>query len=331
MKKTAVFIGAGYSHVAGLPLARDLFDAPTYLPRDSDYKRWQSVVDDFGDWCISNPGRGPEQYLSSLYSKTPGPQTHLYEAAVEFITATLATPMRSDYVRGRVRYSSRLSKPYPCEAHEEFWNEMLESTDVQAVVTTNYDLLIERSLRHRPMKRPYRPGFHYGGFQVPLKIEGKGHPFPRDNLPVVLRGGVPVYKLHGSLNWALGNSEVTVYVDVRPAFRRPEPGYRSAIVPPVDEKDVPRWLRSTWVEAETCLRSVQDIIVCGYSLPTYDKEVTDLLRRGMGDTPKRVFVLDPNSSALSSRYSELGSRATVIALPGLPEGTELLSRSLREE
>jgi hypothetical protein len=61
-----------------------------------------------------------------------------------------------------------------------------------------------------------------------------------------MTGTIPVYKLHGSLNWSLTGQTVVAYQDMRPAFRH---GGDAAIIPPIPEKLVPAWLKAIWSEA----------------------------------------------------------------------------------
>jgi hypothetical protein len=61
--------------------------------------------------------------------------------------------------------------------HNAFWELVLSHFALSAVVTTNYDLLAERGLRHRPMQRPKRPGIHYGGLIRPKILKGTALPF----------------------------------------------------------------------------------------------------------------------------------------------------------
>ena len=39
-------------------------------------------------------------------------------------------------------------------------------------MTTNYDILIERELRHKGMRRVFGPGFYYGGIPKPQLLRG---------------------------------------------------------------------------------------------------------------------------------------------------------------
>ena len=89
------------------------------------------------------------------------------------------------------------------------------------------------------MKRIKRPGFYYGGVQ-PSLLKGLAQPFSVRNSQriIELKSGIPLFKLHGSLNWSLENGHfVTV--------SRPKSSIvkwrHSLIVPPVLEKETPDW------------------------------------------------------------------------------------------
>jgi len=55
--------------------------------------------------------------------------------------------------------------PFRCDSHLAFWREVLGKAGHVAAITTNYDILIERGLRHRRMTRVFGPGCYYGGFR----------------------------------------------------------------------------------------------------------------------------------------------------------------------
>jgi hypothetical protein len=54
-----------------------------------------------------------------------------------------------------------------------------------------------------------------------------------------MTGSVPIYKLHGSLNWSLEGKVLVLYQDMRAAYRARG---NAAIIPPTPEKPVPSWL-----------------------------------------------------------------------------------------
>lgn len=323
---TALILGAGFSHAAGMPLTRDLLSGDTYVPSKTASKKWSSLLDDYEAWFHKNPGKGVEQYLAELYSIEFGYRAELWSVAVHLITATLGTPRHGESVAGRARYSSMITRGYRDAAHRAFWDVILKGVDLTGVVTTNYDILIERSLRHRPMTG--RPGFHYGGFPVPMKVLGWEDPFAGARRKVtVIEGRVPVCKLHGSVNWFVDHGSVHIHTDARHAFSLRNP---CAIVPPTPEKRIPGWLEPVWVAARECLSSAHLWIVCGYSLPDYDIQVRDLLGR-ITPCPETVILMVPHAERDKNRWKDLLHDATIVTLPGLPEGVDVLRDLLPPE
>jgi len=118
-----------------------------------------------------------------------------------------------------------------------------------------------------------------------------------------------------------------LYQDLRPAFRH---GGQAAIVPPVPEKETPAWLTPVWQEAERELKGARFWIVCGYSLPSYDTAVRNMLRKAHRPGVEHIFLLDPCSSALRDRYASIIRNAHIHALDGLPDGVQQLYSRARE-
>lgn len=356
-------LGAGYSHVAGAPLTRDLFAIRSVaIPSEAAARRYRTVWNDYEAWLFENPYRNPEEYLADLpkhgqsavwianerylvahrdleatvgiegrASTLPFPDLPVptrvippFEWAVELLAAVLATPLPSDTTVTNFRYGARVSFPFNCESHFAFWREVVGKASHVAAITTNYDILIERGLRHKRMKRLFGPGCYYGGIPKPQLLRGSQEPWAYQGNYIELDGAVPIYKLHGSLNWSRAGDGLELFQDLRPAFRG---GGDAAIVPPIPEKEIPAWLQPIWSSAEEELARAAIWIVCGYSLPSYDVAIAELLRRAaMSGNLKRILVLDPHTSAISRRYSTIGQNVQVIALQGLPECIE----SLRE-
>ena len=117
-----------------------------------------------------------------------------------------------------------------------------------------------------------------------------------------------------------------LFQDLRPAFRS---GGDAAIIPPVPEKEIPAWLQPVWSSAEEELARAAIWIVCGYSLPSYDVAITELLRRtAIAGNLKRILILDPHVSDICCRYSTIAQHVQVMALEGLPEGIDTLRKLL---
>jgi len=126
------------------------------------------------------------------------------------------------------------------------------------------------------MTRVFGPGCYYGGIPKPQLLQGTQLPWAYQGNYFELEGAIPVYKLHGSLNWSRAGDGLELFQDRRPAFRG---GGDAAIIPPVPEKEIPAWLRPVWSGAEEELARAEAWTVCGYSLPSYDVAITELLRR----------------------------------------------------
>ena len=167
-----------------------------------------------------------ECYESRWY---PVPWPHV----VEYVQARLASPAYGDTrSHSSLRYGQRITNRTYCRQHESFWLDLLKRVELSGVITTNYDLLVERSLRHKQMKRPPLPGCYYAGLPKPQIALGQRQPWTvqdqRDRTP--LTGTIPLAKLHGSLNWTIEDSKsIILYQDTRSAFRH---GGTAAIVPP---------------------------------------------------------------------------------------------------
>ena len=129
------------------------------------------------------------------------------------VAAILATPLPRDRGAYQFRYAGRITRPVNVPEHKAFWDLVLSRLAISAVVTTNYDLLVERGLRHRPMQRPKRPGIYYGGLIRPQVLTGTTLPFSvtKPERLVELEGTIPLYKLHGSLNWGLEAGALSFY------------------------------------------------------------------------------------------------------------------------
>ena len=309
LSPTGVILGAGFSYVAGLPLARDLFDREFYLPSQAAKRRFAAVLQSWRAWQSMHQEHGPEQFLTKIY-RSPKIGPIPWSWATEMVGAILATPLPHDRGPFQTRYAGSITRPVNVTEHNTFWEVMLSHFAVSAVVTTNYDLLAERGLRHRPTQRPKRPGFHYGGLVCPQVLHGTAF---RER-EIELEGTIPLYKLHGSLNWGLQKGVLCLYRDSRPAFRH---GGDAQIIPPVEEKDAPPWLGNVWNEARQALASCSTWIVCGYSLPVYDYSIARLFTSAAQDGILfEIIVLDPNSQILLDRWNAIAPGKERSSLAG---------------
>jgi hypothetical protein len=330
-KSILCFVGAGFSSIAGVPLAKDLFRRNYVLTLSQrSQKRFDAVLEHYRHWQTTNPNAHAEQYMSDIFSGVAGPNAPAWVWLVEYVGAVIAsagTPLAS--LNRNPRYSNRINRPSDCIAHKKFFDAILNAADNLTVITTNYDILIERALRHKLMRRPASPGCYYGGLPRPQMLKGAAQPFSRWSYEqlIEMTGAIPVYKLHGSLSWSLSGETIIAYQDMRSAFRH---GGNAAIIPPISEKEIPTWLATVWDEAAQALRRSPVWVVCGYSAPEYDVEVLRLLREGGAHRSLTVLLSSPNSGSSVTHWKSIVPKAHIVPLPGLPTGIQAIADRLNE-
>lgn len=296
--RAAILLGAGWSAAAGRPLTRDLFALQPYASATAAARAFHAVTNEWQRWRAAQPDAPVEQFITDMAAAP------LWRAVVGFIAARLAEP---DQVRleHELRYGERLTKPSPSPLHHGFASKVLRGHELVGIVTTNYDLLAERTFRHRPMARPRRPGFYYAG--LPNEPLQGSSTFSVRHKWVHVTGSVPLCKLHGSLNWVSHDVGVRAYADCRPAFRG---RFVSYIVAPTREKVMPARLAPVWEAAAKVLASAEVWFAVGYSAPEYDEAVARLLLTAAKVGAKRVHVVDPDAT-VADRFQAL-TRGTVI-------------------
>jgi hypothetical protein len=345
----ALILGAGWSAPAGYPLATELLTGPIAATTDRSAARVRGVLDAFRAWrkiagqplseaflALVREGRirrPVDPQRPTLFDHEGGPMLP-WPWAVEAVMLRLAgstllpraeSAAENVYVlSGRdanhLRYGAQIGTPARSPTHTDFIRKLLSRFRLSGVVTTNYDTLTERVLRHRPMARSPEPGFYYGGLPAPQRALGSSswdyyHSLEGRSSACDLSGGIPVFKLHGSLNWEVKCNVVQIWRDMRLSYRD---GGLAAIVAPTPEKAVDRWLLPVWAAAEDALRRAERWIVVGYSLPEYDLAVHELLTAAAsGGSVRCVEIYDPYAQDLKARWED-ALQVAVIPRPGLP-------------
>lgn len=303
-----IFLGAGLSRLAGVPLASELFDEEPIVDRLTRANLVSRVLHRWNSWH-QKTGGSPEEHLAHLASnELPGFQDAIWYVAL-LVTLRLAEVR---YIGGQPQISRHhLTLTSGVQAIEDFWTTVFKQTLEVAVVTTNYDILAERGIRHEPRPRVPRPGFHYGYGDV--ELEGGGFPLFSHIRRIQACGSVPLLKLHGSVSWTRQGNSLVHYADCRPAIRGD-----AAIVAPAKEKRIPKYLEPTWSIAADVLRGSAIWLIVGYSLPEYDLQVRELLSNSAQLTPA-IHVFDP-SPVPAKRFEDLLPTLDVQRHPGIPDG-----------
>ena len=313
----SIILGAGFSAPASVPLASQLFDANPQVDRITRQRLVDRVLERWERWKSTSTGT-PEEYLAHL--QQTGSKAWL--DAQWYVGLVIALSMGRVEVVGAQPKITRhnLDRTTGVASHEAFWTAIFRRTQEVSVVTTNYDILPERGIRHEPRPRVPRPGFHYG--EGPEPLAGGGYPSYSHIQKIAISGTVPIYKLHGSVSWSYRGSKLVRYHDCRPAIRGD-----AAIVAPVTAKALPHYLEPVWRNAGEALRASRLGLVVGYSLPEYDELVRDLLKTSASDE-LAIHVFDPDDR-VSDRFRLL-MPGLVQAHLGLPEGLDDLASVMDE-
>jgi hypothetical protein len=102
-------LGAGFSYVAGVPLARELL-TPNWLITMSERsrRRFLMVRNHYENWQKDHPDQYPEQYMGLVYTHRARSNPPKWDWVVEYICAVIAsagTPPAS--LNRNPRYSKR--------------------------------------------------------------------------------------------------------------------------------------------------------------------------------------------------------------------------------
>jgi len=192
---TRVFIfGAGFSKPAGMPLATEvlpLLVEQLQLDENDDMRQWLYGLRERLAWLSKSEGRTQS---FALNIEEVFPYAH-FDIEVHRLRQQVAPVGRTDG-RGTPWSEAESVKTWLSYLEESLWHVILKSDEVcdlapinrwaeavgerDAVVTFNYDTLVERALAG--LNKPWNHG-----------IERKGH------------NGTPVFKLHGSIDWIVAH------------------------------------------------------------------------------------------------------------------------------
>ncbi len=190
-----LFLGAGFSKwAADLPVARQLFDfdIQPWGPREN--RKLEIVESLKHDWDMTHLDGLSEQFIADALSF----QEKNRQAVLWYIARRLSEPfIWKEFHAQRWRRhvlmidENRKFKIAGIGRAQSFLQRFF-TPFLAGIITTNYDLIVEYALGTR--------GFNYG---VPNQsLSGRGpYPVSQWRNPVVLKGKVPLAKIHGSISW----------------------------------------------------------------------------------------------------------------------------------
>ncbi|MGV8026559.1 MAG: hypothetical protein AB2L18_08385 [Anaerolineaceae bacterium] len=262
-KTISIFLGAGFSKwAANIPLSNELFDFIIKPFGKREQQQYEIVKCSKESWDASNPGGTAEQYIAYALKQPE----KISKSVLWYITRRLSDSfIWTDYYRGRVfRHELMIDEnrkyQYPGVVLAQKFLLSLNSY-LAGIITSNYDFLVEYALGTKM--------FNYGKSGEILNGRG-AYPVSQWRNPVMLKGTIPLAKIHGSISW----DSTARYTDGRRGITG-----NALIVPPSMEKKVPESLIFEWDLAKNILNYSNTILIFGFAFNTYDEALLNLLKQ----------------------------------------------------
>jgi hypothetical protein len=292
----AIILGAGASRGVSYaqqmpmpsPLDGDFFDL---LQRLDQKKKFGPAAAFVIEQCLERPEerlwQSMEKLFYSLYLRAT-----MEDVMVDQPTDTKRSLVVRNFTRALEALLREAHGTESCLFHKEL---VMGASSQDAIITFNYDLVVERAIGTISPKLPALGGWLYG-FEA--------RPQGSERVPTVL-------KLHGSSNW---RRRANVFEVRQKSWHEFEdtPGYRAhtskeaPIILPFWDKRIEEdpWL-PIWRSAAAVLKRCTRLTVWGYSLPPTDFKSRELFRFAAASPYlKQVIVIDP-SATVRERWREL--------------------------
>jgi len=192
--------------------------------------------------------------------------------------------------------------------------DLNEIKEYLSIITTNYDLLAEFAVLLE--KAQASLPFEYTSLSA-----SSSHPNA-----IYAENEIPLFKLHGSLNWHTAEGQANIIVDDRIVNVNLGQGNSAMlpisvknnhiapdttlIVPPTFLKpDLPDALKDSWAGAAKALKSAEVIVFIGYSFPSSDIEMKYFLAKSLSDNPKlrEIKIIDKKAENIVTRLRDSSS------------------------
>ncbi|WP_297397216.1 hypothetical protein [Acidiferrobacter sp.] len=331
MADVVFILGAGASQQGGAPVMSNFLDKARRLlftgavqGRAGDFARvfeaigkLQAVHSKAQDLDITNVESVFAAFeMARLLGRMPGYGVGEIDALIAALKTVIAYTLESTLNFNEKRAGDLPVAPDPYPRFVELLRESQAASPPyrHAILTFNYDLALDYAL-------------HQGGIPVRYCLDDSDPP-----------AGIPLLKLHGSLNWVAGatgevvpwrmdrllaeSAGIVFRRHAEGVFRlcttahildRPS-GEHPVIVPPTWNKyGYQSEFTRVWAQAAQELSDAQHIFVIGYSLPESDLFFRYLYALGsVGDNPLEMFrVYDPDERVGPRFQSMLGPGARI--------------------
>lgn len=312
--KIVLFAGAGFSAPFGAPLMNSFFQAADasgrISPDDKDFLRKLRLEARRANSFLESSPTNLEDILT--FSEM-GERVGLVDRA-ERRTQRLTGIIQRIYtnVTDVEHYWSRYRR---C-LERLFGTKPQKLMNDLTLVTTNYDLNLECAVYDAGLRT--RLGFTYSRFDSGGRVDGR----------LYADKGIPLFKLHGSVNWYVDAEDkgIAVEDDVveveshleREAYlpRVCAEGYVAPwgplIVPPSYLKaHLTPGLHAAWSGAAAALSKATHVLFLGYSFPPTDVEMMYFFARAFSENVDlaSITILDPQAREIAVRLRDTRSKA----------------------
>jgi len=194
--------------------------------------------------------------------------------------------------------------------HQSFVNRVLNNDEeLPAFISLNYDLVLDRAIRAAGREPEY--GF-YGS-------HGK-HP--------ELKAGIPLYKLHGSLNWSFCPlcGEISQHEDkvAHLLFKEnnsvtclncgSDNAQAVIIAPTLYKSHKINRLQNIWESSAGAVNCSDCLAFIGYSLDASETSIIALVKRALNapEKKRKIIVVNPNEEACMRYRQFFGNECSII-------------------
>ncbi|MFX4261888.1 SIR2 family protein [Pelotomaculum propionicicum] len=312
--KTVYIFGAGASAAEGAPVVRNFLRVAYRYFKEENYDPdleivWEYLEHFYGYSTKICSGEDLDRYpgIDEIFNIVDWYLLHNQAFSRRF-----SRPRLHDLKTALVKLiSMTLDRSLPAHQgiHHSFVSGVIEKEgELPAFISMNYDIVLDRAIRAAGY------GLEYGFY-------GK----PGDHF--ASKEKVPLYKLHGSLNWSLCPlcGEISEHEEKVAHFLfkanniisclncRGENSQAVIIAPTLYKSYGISRLQNIWDSAEGAISYSDRLVIIGYSLAPADTSIIATIKRALNidDKDREIIVINPNRHACE-RYSQFfGGKCSV--------------------
>lgn len=158
-------------------------------------------------------------------------------------------------------------------------------------ISFNYDSLVEDAFEQNSI--PWTYGFK-SRHSIHESLKKTNHYMNESN-------AIPVYKLHGSVNWAYAKGRGKGFTIFRSYDELLKEGLIPELIPPTWRKVFDSKLSDVWDLAIEKIKTATRIIIIGFSIPETDLHFKHLIAAGLQDNVslRKVYLISPDENLVS--------------------------------